>query len=410
MGKLLGFNLTVANNETNMENNTENNNINSTELKSVANVFQEMLNKSINKQKSNIEQKKTSESGLGNEVSLGDITMDGEDNEVDIDQESSVQNSQAATVAATMLSSTDFTIQQKFLLARATQLVNDQIAQYDNSQGQTKSSSSSTGSNPNLNCQSQGIFTIVDACMSNNKTNYINNVKNNAETYLSKINEENTTVSQKNINETLNEMKLILESSDITSAYNKFYAGNLVIKGKKNKFRVKQITKTVNQLKSDLKQAMENNAVYASDSDTTNTSTDSTTNTGSTSMKNTQSQEDTLKITDSSSIIMIVVGIVIVIAIGFVIYKYYTKSGGSKISSVIGSTLTLLKNPNTTLTISETNELKNNPKKLAELLACKKRIEKNGGLNKCLTNLFKDRRVIEYVIKNKQYFKELESF
>lgn len=198
---MLGFlfpsmNNTVSNIKTEVSNYTSNLSVNSTELESVSKVFQEILNEADNEQSVDSTVKQTTENNFDMNMNIDGIYNKGSDISNIFKQDASGNTSTVAGKVVKMMCSSQFTIQQKFLLARALDLTNDNVNSYVGSQGATIDAQSSDGSNPNIGCQKTASFG-----MNNCATNVQKVVSNRSEAkslaYLTKKNEEDTHISQK---------------------------------------------------------------------------------------------------------------------------------------------------------------------------------------------------------------------
>lgn len=326
--------------EKTVKNKIINTSVSETELNSCASVFQEMLNEVKKQLNESSKINQSSESTINQEQNLGSLHFGGKGNTVAVKQEASSENNTSANVVASMMCSNDFTIQQKFLMARATELTNDNVAAFANSQVAGSEATSSDGSNPNSLCSQQkssfwDIFKLgkASACVSQVKELIENSTENSVKNYLSKFSSEETTISQKNIDETYANIESCINSSNLSSINQILKIDMFVIDNdsENNNIEISQKATIVNKIKSEIESEIVSKGRAVSDSDTTNTKTETTKNSSSTTATNSQTATITTKVSNVTLIVIIVAVVLAIalIAVVFIVFKLKNKAGNA---------------------------------------------------------------------------------
>ena len=397
-GSLFGMNNTVANVVNDLTNYNSNMSISDTKLESVAEVYQNILNEANTELTTKQKVNSTNEQNTNMNVKIGKMSNKGNNNKNIIKQESIAKNSTTLSLIANTFASSEFDIQQKFLLARALELINDNNNAYVSNQGNERTSSSSTGTSADLACQSQAIFGFNN-CASNVQ-NYLTNIsKNEVKSILQKTNKELTSISQNNVVKVINYISSVINNVNINNVNIGLEIDEMSNEGKENVNEIHQKSQLITELVNEIVSTVNNNAIHSSSNDTTNTSTEKTSN--SNDSQSTMSQTNTSK-TEVSNIVAIVVAVVIAIIIIIAIplvYKYYKnkKNGYNNLNHHTNELI------NHDSDIEPKDNINDKNKQIVNNI--NQRNVKNGYQNKSFNSTFKDRRLYNEIKKHENDIK-----
>ena len=358
---------TVAKSDKTVKNNIINTSISETELNSCAKVFQEMLNQASKGTDLKQETNGSNESKIDQDMEIDEWTVGGSNNKTSVIQDASIQNNVMANIVASMICSNEFTIQQKFLMARATQLTNDNVAAFLNDQTASSVAESSDGSNPSNLCTQKkkswvDLFKLgsVDACVSIVNELIENNTENNVKNYLSKFSNEETSISQKNIDETFQNLENIINLSNLSEINQRLKIKKFEISkdAKNNNIEFTQKAKIINEIEQQINSEILSNTYSKSDSDTTNTKTETTDVSNTTTAENKQTATISTKISNLTVIIIaVVIAIIFIGAIIFLIVRN-NKQKANASSIAIGDLLAYSQN-NGLISLTDPNLITN---------------------------------------------------
>lgn len=383
-GRLFGMSNTASNIKTETSNITSNLSVNSTELESVSKVFQEILNEADTELNTNSNIKNTNENDFDMNIDIGDMNINGNKNKTKISQDASGSTSITAGKVINAICDSKFTIQQKFLLARALDLTNDNVNSYLGTQAATNIAESSNGSNPNIGCQSSPSFGMAN-CITNVNKVITNRSDAKSLAYLTKKNNEDTHVSQKNVTKVENFITDVIMNTSMNTIKMNIKIGSFNITGNENLTEIEQKAKIVNTIKNQIDSAVKSNAIHASESDTNNSYSEKIDNKYSNVTQVDQTAIDKTKITDTAAVIgTIVAGIIVFVIIIFLIRYFVKKHKG------------LIESYDPSFYDKDLNESDFDDKDKELVKQINNRRHKNGGT---FNGIFKDRKLYEATMK-----------
>ena len=321
-GTVSGASNTVANVKNQLTTKNSNMSISETKLESVAEVYQQILNEAVTELTTKQKITTTTETTTKQTTTIGNMSNKGTGNKNIVSQESTVSNSTTLSLLANTFASSEFDIQQKFLLARAMQLTNDNVSATAVAQATAKESTSNTGTNPDLACQASVLFGFNN-CVSNvqNILNTINETE--IRNILNKTNKELTSITQDNVVSVVNYINNVITNVNIHNTIMDVTVDSMTNDGTNNKNEIAQKNEVMSKLVNEIVATVNNNAVHSSASESSSTLDENTTNKNDTSTTVDQTTTSKTKITNTVIIVVaVVLGIVLVLGIGFGI-KYY---------------------------------------------------------------------------------------
>lgn len=326
IGNITGENVEL--NET-IRNESSDISIDSQELKSVSNVFQQMLQE-VNKTMSTYNDSKNNMNASSDQnITIGSGTFSG-NSKLTIEQEATIALTSVNSAVVNALSNSDLNAKQKVLLAQAADFKFNDKGEITKAQAADRTGESSTGQSADNMCPaSSGLFNVT---MCNSETNrLIENIdKTQIESYLSMLNEQNTSINNQNLANICNNIVNTVSNAIDTNLAQNVGIGDIVMSDNAD-VRLAQKASMIADLKAELESMFEE-VTGASVELGSETTTDNTVD-KSKDMSKTSDQKgsSSSKITNTAQIVLIIVGsilgLVILIFAGVLGYKYAKKNG-----------------------------------------------------------------------------------
>lgn len=325
LGNITGENVKL--NET-IRNESSDISIDSQELKSVSNVFQQMLQE-VNKTMSTYNDSKNNMNANSDQnITIGSGTFSG-NSKLTIEQVSTIALTSLNTTVVKSLSNSELNAKQKVLLAQAADFKFNDKGEITKAQAADRTGESSTGQSADNMCPASGGLFNVTVC--NSETNRLieNLDTTQIESYLSMLNEQNTSINNQNLANICNNIVNTVSNAIDTNIKQNVGIGDIIMTDNAD-VALSQKASMVADLKAELENMFEEvtgaSVELGSETTTDNTVDKSKETTKTSEQKGSSSSKISNILAIVGTVFGSILAVIVVIIIGVLIYKYLRKN------------------------------------------------------------------------------------